>query len=82
MTTKDTKDVEASPYATGPDEVGKPVGPEHDKSFHVEDFYDENGQRIATDWDSEAQKNDPGIQGGEPEARTTKAADPPKAHTK
>jgi hypothetical protein len=53
---------ESSAYATGPDQPGKPVGPEHDGSFHAPDFYDENGQRIETDWDTDQQKADPGIE--------------------
>ena len=67
MTTKKAETTEAteeSPYAKDADEVagGKPVGPEHDGSFHAPDFYDpKTGERIPTDWDSEAQKNDPGI---------------------
>jgi len=53
-----------SPYAKTAEEAagGKPVGPEHDGSFSAPDFYDpKTGERISTDWDSEAQKNDPGI---------------------
>jgi hypothetical protein len=60
--TKDT--AEESAYATDTDEdqTGKPVGPEHDASFHAPDFYDpKTGKRVETDWDTEAQKNDPGF---------------------
>jgi hypothetical protein len=48
-----------SPYTKdGTD--GLPVGPEHDASFHAEDFYDpKTGKRIETPWDTEAQKNMP-----------------------
>lgn len=60
MATKDTKEEKA--YQSEKGEVGKPVGPEHDGSFSAPDFYDpESGERIATDWDSEAQKADKGI---------------------
>jgi hypothetical protein len=55
---------EESTYAVDgdPDQVGKPVGPEHDQSFHAPDFYDpKTGKRIETDWDTEAQKNDKGF---------------------
>lgn len=65
MATKSSKtgDEEETQYATGPDQWGKPVGPEHDGSFHAVDFYDpETGERIPTDWDSEQQKADPGIE--------------------
>ena len=50
---------EESPYATTAEEWrgGKPIGPEHDKSFHVEDYYDPTtGERVSTDWDTDAQK--------------------------
>jgi len=60
MATKDTQ--EESQYATEAGQVGKPVGPEHDASFSAPDFYDpQTGKRIETDWDTEAQKNDPGF---------------------
>jgi hypothetical protein len=67
MTTKkDAKQEidEAPQYAVDgdPDQVGKPVGPEHDGSFHAPDFYDpKTGKRIETDWDTDAQRNDPGF---------------------
>lgn len=62
-TTKDTPTpAEESQYATGPNQTGKPVGPEHDGSFSAPDFYDpKTGKRIETAWDTEAQKNDPGF---------------------
>lgn len=59
-----TADATDSPYATSTDEdqTGKPVGPEHDGSFHAPDFYDpKTGKRIETDWDTDAQRNDPGF---------------------
>ena len=55
-------EVAESQYASGPGEVGKPVGPEHDKSFHVENYYDPaTGERVATEWDTPHQEQDPGI---------------------
>jgi hypothetical protein len=61
MATKDTAP-EESQYATEAGQVGKPVGPEHDGSFSAPDYYDpKTGKRIETDWDSEAQKADPGF---------------------
>lgn len=60
MTTEEPV-VEESQYATEAGQVGKPVGPDHDQSFHAPDFYDpKTGKRIETPWDSEAQKADPG----------------------
>ena len=60
MTTKKHPSEEPSAYAQGPDDVGKPVGPEHDKSFSAPDFYDPvTGERIETAWDTDAQKNLP-----------------------
>jgi hypothetical protein len=62
MATKDKAAEEEPQYATEAGQVGKPVGPEHDQSFSAPDFYDpQTGKRIETDWDSEAQKNDPGF---------------------
>jgi hypothetical protein len=55
---------EESQYAKNAEEVrfGKPVGPEHDASFHAPDFYDpKTGKRIPTEYDTEAQKADKGI---------------------
>lgn len=62
-TSKSTESKEETQYSTGkPEDAGKPVGPEHDQSFSAPDFYDpQTGKRIETDWDSEAQKNDPGF---------------------
>lgn len=37
MATKKTDEPKGG-YATGPDQVGRPVGPEHDSSFHVYEF--------------------------------------------
>jgi hypothetical protein len=53
-----------SAYATTAEEAkgGKPIGPEHDESFHAPDFYDpKTGKRIETPYDSEQQKADPGF---------------------
>lgn len=90
MATKSTEPAspdEESQYATGPDQVGKPVGPEHDASFSAPDFYDpKTGKRVETPWDSEQQKNDPGydpkVMAGTVEQPATSApAAPPKEST-
>lgn len=67
------EDTTESPYATEAGEVGKPVGPEDDASFHAPDFYDpKSGERISTPWDSDVQSQDPGIgEPGENEAATS-----------
>jgi hypothetical protein len=60
----ESKTTEESAYAKDAEEAtgGKAVGPEHDQSFHAEDFYDpKTGKRIETPWDSEQQRNDPGF---------------------
>jgi hypothetical protein len=33
-------------YATGPDQPGRPVGPEHDSTFHVEEWSDEQNAGV------------------------------------
>lgn len=69
MPTKDTQPEEAQYTADGTD--GKPVGPEHDASFHAPDFYDpKTGKRIETDWDTEQQKADPGVDPAAMEGQT------------
>lgn len=62
---------------------GKPVGPEHDASFSAPDYYDpKTGKRIETPWDSEAQKNDPGIPADQMAGQVEQPAAAPKAESK